>query len=150
MTSSIIGGYNTNPLSHLKYMKRLIIIVINNVYYQRRSSMQYMIDPRNYSRFITILINNARVFSCPSVRRAIAIIDDKDRNRWDWRVSLKASGPPRPAGQVSRCQLMSPLPGTQDSRTLCGTVSKESPAEEQKEKFLRLLWFCRAIPGRQP
>lgn len=27
-------------------------------------------------------------------------------------------------------------------------VAKESPAEEQKEEFLRLLWFCRAIPGR--
>lgn len=42
---------------------------------------------------------------------------------------------------------------TQDLRILeryIGTVSKESPAEEQKEEILRLLWFCRVIPGRQP
>jgi len=132
--------------------------MFNNYYYKRflLSNIKYNIM-HNWTaklqsfHYLHDLNKSYRNFSLPSVRRAIAIIDDNDQNRWNWHVSLKASGPPRPAEQVSRCQLMSLLPGTpQDSRTLCGTVSKESSAEEQKEEFLRLLWFCRAIPGRQP
>ncbi|KAL6447893.1 hypothetical protein ACFW04_000161 [Cataglyphis niger] len=83
--------------------------------------------------------NSSEEYQFPSDRR--------HRNRWDWRVSLKASGPPRSAGQISRCQLMSPLAGIMGfSRTLCGNgPPQRGPAEEQKEKLLRPLriLYCR-------
>lgn len=43
-------------------MRRLIIIIINDVYYQTQSSTWRIIELRNYGRFIIILINHARVF----------------------------------------------------------------------------------------
>nr|XP_012233988.1 PREDICTED: uncharacterized protein LOC105678867 [Linepithema humile] len=86
------------------------IFASESSYAERRRRLRTSIGHRRSNFKINFADQQNNSAAAHRIDEPIAIIDDNDR--WNWRVSLKASGPPRPVGQVSRCQLMSPLPET--------------------------------------